>query len=211
VGIVGPSGAGKSTLMALLLRTYDPTQGAVLVNGRDIRDWELRSLRLAFGLVPQEQMLFTGTVRENIVYARGPQSDARIWAALEEAEAAGFVRGLDKGLGSRLGERGVSLSGGQKQRLAIARALLSSPQCLILDNCTSALDGETEQRLQQTLRRILSGRSAFIISHRASSVMHCRDLWVLDAGRLVEQGPPAHLMGSPGYFRFIQQAQAGLS
>jgi ABC-type multidrug transport system fused ATPase/permease subunit len=211
VGLVGPSGAGKSTLMGLLLRYYEPTQGAVLVNGRDIRDWELRSLRLAFGLVPQEQMLFTGSVRENIVYTRGAQSDARIWAALEEAEAAGFVRGLDKGLDSMLGERGVSLSGGQKQRLAIARALLSGPQCLILDNCTSALDAETEQRLQETLRRILAGRSALIISHRASSVLHCGDVWVLDAGRLVERGSAAELLEVPGYFHAIHRQQAGLS
>jgi len=211
IGVIGPSGAGKSTLMALLLRFYEPTEGAVLVNGRDLRDWDLRGLRRAFGLVPQEQMLFTGTIRENIAYARAAQGDARIWAALDEAEAADFVRGLDKGLDSRLGERGVSLSGGQKQRLAIARALLSDPQCLVLDNCTSALDGETEQRLQETLRRILEGRSALIISHRASSVVHCRDIWVLDGGRLVERGPARELLETPGYFRAIHSQQAGLS
>ena len=211
VGIVGPSGSGKSTLMALLLRYYEPAEGSVLVNGRDIRDWEMRSLRRAFGLVPQEQMLFTGSVRENIVYTQGDPTDERIWAALEEAEAADFVRRLDRGLDSRMGEKGVSLSGGQKQRLAIARALLSDPQCLILDNCTSALDGETEQRLQATLRRILAGRSAIIISHRASSVIHCQDIWVLDAGRLVEQGSAKALVESPGYFHAIQMQQAGLS
>ena len=159
-------------------------------------------------LVPQEQMLFTGTVRENISYHRDNPDDAAIWAALEEAEAAGFVRDLDKGLESLIGERGVSLSGGQKQRLSIARALLSRPQCLVLDNCTSALDGKTEQRLQETLRRVLLGRSAIVISHRASSVAHCQQIVVLDAGRTVEQGSAAELLALPGYFSAIHKQQS---
>jgi ABC-type multidrug transport system fused ATPase/permease subunit len=211
VGIVGPSGSGKSSLMALLLRFYEPSSGAILVNGRDIRDWEMQSLRRAFALVPQEQMLFTGSVRDNIVYSPSGVDEARVWAALEEAEASDFVRALDKGLESRIGERGVSLSGGQKQRLAIARALLNEPQCLILDNCTSALDGETEQRLQATLRRILQKRSAIIISHRASSVIHCSQIWVMDAGRVVENGSAKDLLSAPGYFYAVQRQQAGLA
>jgi ABC-type multidrug transport system fused ATPase/permease subunit len=180
-----------------------------LVNGKDIRDWEMQSLRRAFALVPQEQVLFTGTVRDNLVYSKDVVGDEAVWKALEAAEAASFIRELDKGLDARIGERGVSLSGGQKQRLAIARALLNEPQCLILDNCTSALDGETEQRLQATLRRILKGKSAIIISHRASSVIHCEAIWVMDAGRLVEEGSVKTLMAAPGYFHAIQKQQAG--
>jgi ABC-type multidrug transport system fused ATPase/permease subunit len=209
VGIVGPSGSGKSTLMALLLRFYEPEQGRILVNGRDLRDWEMHSLRRAFALVPQEQMLFTGTIRENVVYTREKSDDATIWKALEEAEATEFVRELEGGLDSVVGEKGVSLSGGQKQRLAIARALLARPQCLILDNCTSALDGHTEQRLQATLRQVLVGRSAIIISHRASSVSHCNQVLVLDGGRLVEQGSAEELGAASGYFSAIQRQQAG--
>lgn len=208
VGIVGPSGSGKSTLMALLLRFYDLEEGAILLNGRDVRDWELQSLRRAFAHVPQEQMLFTGTVRENIAYKRD-MNESRIWEALGQAEAEPFVRHLDKGLESKIGERGVSLSGGQKQRLAIARALLSDPQCLILDNCTSALDGETEVRLQTTLRRILTGRTALIISHRVSSVLHCEQILVMDSGRLLEEGSASELLAQSGYFHAIQRQQAG--
>ncbi|MES2202043.1 MAG: ABC transporter ATP-binding protein [candidate division FCPU426 bacterium] len=209
IGIVGPSGSGKSTLMALLLRFYEPTEGTISVNGRDIRDWEMQSLRRAFALVPQELALFTGSVRENLLFSRENRDDARIWAALEQAEAASFIKDLDRGLDSRIGERGVSLSGGQKQRLSIARALLNDPQCLILDNCTSALDGETEQRLQATLRKILEGKSAIIISHRASSVIHCGQIWVMDAGRVVESGGVKDLLAAPGYFHSIHLQQAG--
>jgi ABC-type multidrug transport system fused ATPase/permease subunit len=211
VGIVGPSGSGKSTLMALLLRFYEPVDGQIRVNGSDLRDWEMQSLRRAFALVPQEPMLFTGSVRENLSYGREAPPDAELWQALEEAEAAEFVRKLDGGLDSIIGERGVSLSGGQKQRLSIARALITQPQCLILDNCTSALDGETEQRLQETLRRVLKGRTALIISHRSSSVLHCQQVLVMDAGRVVESGTPADLLAQPSYFASIHRQQAGMA
>lgn len=210
VGIVGPSGSGKSTLMALLLRFYEPNEGRILVNGRDIQEWEMQSLRRAFALVPQEPLLFTGSVRENLAYGREAPTEAELWQALEEAEAAEFVRKLEGGLESIIGERGVSLSGGQKQRLSIARALITRPQCLILDNCTSALDGETEQRLQETLRRVLRGRSALVISHRSSSVLHCHQVLVMDAGRVVESGAPAALLAQPGYFAAIHAQQAGM-
>ncbi len=209
VGLVGPSGSGKSTLMALLLRFYEPDQGAIRVNGRDLKGWEMQSLRRAFALVPQEPILFTGPIRENLSYGRESPADEELWRALEEAEAAGFVRSMDGGLDAIIGERGVSLSGGQKQRLSIARALVTRPQCLILDNCTSALDGETERRLQETLRRVLKGRSALVISHRTLSVMHCNHILVMDAGRVVEEGSPSELLSRPGYFAAIHAQQAG--
>jgi ABC-type multidrug transport system fused ATPase/permease subunit len=209
-GIIGPSGSGKSTMMALLLRYYDPTEGRILVNGVDIRDWELISLRRAFGLVPQEIMLFSGTIRENVLYTHDKRSDAVIMEALERAEAAGFVKELEKGLDTEVGERGVSLSGGQKQRLAIARALLARPQALVLDNCTSALDGETEQKLLRTLREFMAGKTACIVSHRVASVAHCAQIVVMDAGRIVELGTADELMEAKGYYADIHAQQSVL-
>jgi ABC-type multidrug transport system fused ATPase/permease subunit len=209
-GIIGPSGSGKSTLMALLLRYYDPTEGRILVNGVDIKDWELISLRRAFGLVPQEIMLFSGTIRENVLYTHDKRSDAVIMEALERAEAFGFVKEMEKGLDTEVGERGVSLSGGQKQRLAIARALLARPQVLVLDNCTSALDGETEQKLLRTLREFMAGKTACIVSHRVASVAHCAQIVVMDAGRIVELGTADELMEAKGYYADIHAQQSVL-
>ena len=207
VGIVGPSGSGKSTLMALMLRYYDPTEGRILLNGRDIQEWDILSLRRAFGVVPQDMILFSGTIRENVMYTQGEVEDPRIWKALEDAEAAGFVRETEKGLDTLVGEEGLSLSGGQKQRLSIARAILPEPQVLILDNCTSALDAATEQRIQATMREKLGGRTAFIISHRIASVTPCNTVIVMDAGRIIEEGSPMELLGTPGYFANIYKQQ----
>jgi ABC-type multidrug transport system fused ATPase/permease subunit len=208
MGILGPSGAGKSTLMALLLRFYDVEQGRILVNGADVRDWDLQGLRRLFGLVPQEPILFSGAIRENLAFRNAGADEARLWEALRTAEMADFVRGLPQGLDSVLGERGVSLSGGQRQRLALARALVGKPELLILDNCTSALDGETEKRILGALREALRGRSAFIITHRAPGVLHCGRLAVLDGGRLAESGTPERLLAEPGYFKDIYTLQA---
>ncbi len=207
VGILGPSGSGKSTLMALLLRFYEPQKGRVLVNGRDLREWDLPSLRRAFGLVPQEPILFSGSIRDNLNFRRAGAGDGEVWEVLKAAEAEPFVRALPRGLDTDLGEKGLTLSGGQRQRLALARALLGGPELVILDNCTSALDGETEKRILRTLRVRLEGRSAFIISHRASAVMHCARLAVFDGGRVAEQGEPGELMRQPGYFRDIVRQQ----
>jgi ABC-type multidrug transport system fused ATPase/permease subunit len=208
MGILGPSGAGKSTLMALLLRFYDVAGGRVLVNDVDVRDWDLQGLRRGFGLVPQEPVLFSGAIRENLSFRNSGADEAGLWDALRTAEMADFVRGLPEGLDSVLGERGVSLSGGQRQRLALARALVGRPELLILDNCTSALDGETENRILGALRDTLKGRSAVIITHRAAGVLHCGRLAVLDAGRLAETGTPQELLAEPGYFRDIYTLQA---
>jgi ABC-type multidrug transport system fused ATPase/permease subunit len=183
VGIIGPSGCGKSSLMALMLRYYDPTEGRVLVNGRDLREWDLASVRRAFGLVPQEVILFSGTIRENVLYTQGARDDAAIWRALDDSMAAEFVRAHERGLATLIGERGVSLSGGQKQRLSIARALLTDPEVLVLDSCTSSLDGETEQKLLGTLRSFMKGGTAVIVSHRVGSVTDCGRLLVMDNGR----------------------------
>jgi ABC-type multidrug transport system fused ATPase/permease subunit len=207
MGILGPSGSGKSTLMALLLRFYDVDRGRVLVNGVDVRDWDLQSLRRGVGLVPQEPILFSGAIRENLRFRHGEMGEADLWEALRMVDMDGFVRGLPQGLDSALGERGVSLSGGQRQRLALARALLGKPELLILDNCTSALDGETEKRVLAVLRESLKDRSAFIITHRAPGVLHCSRLAVLDAGRLAESGTPRQLLDRPGYFKDIHSLQ----
>ncbi len=211
LGVIGPSGSGKSTLMALMLRFYDPVEGRVLLNGRDIREWDLKSVRRMFGVVSQEVVLFSGTVRENVVYSGAETDEGRVWRALEDAEAAGFVREAPQGLETRLGERGLSLSGGQRQRISLARALLGEPQVLVLDNCTSALDATTERRVQERLRSRLSTSSAVIVSHRISSVQECDRVVVLDAGRVIEQGPPGELAEQGGYFEAIWRQQAGPS
>lgn len=211
VGLLGPSGSGKSTLLALMLRYYDPTEGRVLVNGRDLKTWDLSSVRRAFGLVPQEMILFSGPVRENILYTQEARDDAAVRRALERAEAAAFVDALPKGLDTEIGERGVSLSGGQKQRLSIARALLAEPEVLVLDNCTSALDGETERRLLGALREAAAGRTALIVSHRVASVLHCGRVLVMDAGRIVEDGAPEALTARGGYFADIRRQQEGVA
>ncbi|MFH1024177.1 MAG: ABC transporter ATP-binding protein [Planctomycetota bacterium] len=218
LGLVGPSGAGKSTLMALLLRFYEPTEGRILVNGKPLADWNLGDLRRVFGLVPQDVILFSGPLRDNVRYAQGDVPEERIWEALEEAEAAGFVREIPERLLARVGEHGLSLSGGQKQRISIARALLTKPELLVLDNCTSALDSETEARLQETLWKILESRpnpagkgrrTAIIISHRISSVMRCHRIIVLDGGRIIEQGTAEELLRRRGYFHGIHEEQTG--
>lgn len=203
LGIVGPSGAGKSTLLALLLRYFDPTEGRVLLNGRDLREWDLGSVRQSFGLVPQEVILFSGAIRENIVYTRDHRDDAEIWRVLTRAEGAQFVRELEHGLETEIGERGVSLSGGQKQRLSIARALLTQPELLVLDNCTSALDGETEQRLLKALGDLMKGKSSITVSHRVASVSECDRVLVMNQGRVIEEGSPRELLTAGGYFAEI--------
>jgi len=210
VGVIGPSGSGKSTLMALMMRYYDPTEGRVLVNGRDLREWDIASVRRAFGLVPQEVILFSGTIRENVLYTQGSRSDAEVWKALDDSMASGFVREHPEGLETVIGERGVSMSGGQKQRLSIARALLTDPEVLVLDSCTSALDGETEQKLLATLRAFIKGGTAVIVSHRVGSVMDCDRILVMDAGRVVEEGNPAKLRDEHGYFADIHRQQSAL-
>jgi len=185
VALVGPSGAGKTTLAHLLPRFFDPTTGRVLIDGRDLRDLDLRSYRRHIGLVPQEIFLFDRTVAENLTYgARDAAPDAMRRAA-EAANALEFVEAMPDGFDTVIGERGVKLSGGQRQRLAIAREILRNPAILVLDEATSSLDSETELLIQEALDHLLADRTSFVIAHRLSTVVRADRIVCLDGGRIV--------------------------
>ena len=194
LALVGPSGAGKSTLFNLIPRFYDPTEGEITLDGMDLRGVTQTSLRGQIGIVPQETLLFGGTVRENIAYGRLGASDAEIRDAARAANADGFIRDLPAGYETIVGERGTKLSGGQRQRIAIARALLKDPRLLLLDEATSALDTESEALVQDALARLMQGRTAVIIAHRLSTVKIAHRIAVLDKGRLVELGTHEELL-----------------
>jgi subfamily B ATP-binding cassette protein MsbA len=197
VALVGPSGAGKSTLFNLIPRFYDPTAGRVLIDGVDLRAVTQRSVRSQIGLVPQETMLFSGSIKENIAYGRLDASEAEIIAAARAANAHDFIMATVDGYDSRVGERGIKLSGGQRQRVAIARAILKDPRILLLDEATSALDSESEELVQDALERLMQGRTSIIIAHRLSTIKIAHRILVLDGGRIVEQGSHDALMTIP--------------
>lgn len=207
VALVGRSGAGKTTLTNLIARFYDPTDGAILLDGRDLRDIELDSYRRLLGIVEQDVFLFDGTIRDNIAYARRDASDADVIAAAEAAAAWEFIERLPEGMDAWIGERGVKLSGGQRQRLAIARAILADPKILILDEATSNLDSESERLIQESLGRLLEGRTAIVIAHRLSTIMGADRIVVLEGGRVIEQGTHASLMAGGGRYREMVQLQ----
>jgi ATP-binding cassette subfamily B protein len=209
IGLVGPTGAGKSTAAKLLLRLYDPDAGRVTVDGRDVREYTLDSLRTAVGYVSQDVYLFDGTVRENVTYGAFDATDDEIERALTTAGAAGFVRALPEGLDTRIGERGVKLSGGQRQRLSIARATLQDPAILVLDEATSAVDTETEAVIQRGLRALMAGRTSLVIAHRLSTVKDADTIVVLDEGRVVESGPHRELLDREGLYAALWNVQAG--
>ena len=188
VAFVGPSGAGKTTLLALLPRFYTPSGGRITIDGVDIADMTLESLRSQIGLVSQDVFLFGSTLRENILYGKLDATAAELEAAVENAQLSTLVAALPEGLETIVGERGVMLSGGQKQRVAIARAFLKNPPVLILDEATSALDRETERDIQAALLRLSQGRTTLIIAHRLETVQHADQIVVMDAGRKVETG-----------------------
>lgn len=194
LALVGPSGAGKSTLVSLLPRFYDVQSGAVCIDGHDVRDVSLASLRRQIGIVPQETQLFSGTVRDNIRYGRLEANDAEVEAAARAANVHDFVTALPEGYATLVGERGVKLSGGQRQRVAIARAILKNPRILILDEATSALDSESERLVQEALERLMQGRTSIVIAHRLSTVKRADRIAVMAAGELLELGNHAELL-----------------
>lgn len=200
IALVGPSGSGKSTIANLIPRFYDVTAGAIRIDGHDIRDVTLASLREQIGIVPQDTALFNTTIEENIRYGRLDATDEEVAAAVRAANAEEFVRQLPQGLQTPIGDRGLVLSGGQRQRIAIARALLKDPRILILDEATSALDTESEQLVQAALERLMIGRTAFIIAHRLTTIQDADHILVIDRGRIVESGTHQSLLALHGMY-----------
>jgi subfamily B ATP-binding cassette protein MsbA len=207
VALVGPSGGGKTTLVSLLPRFWDVTRGQVRLDGHDVRELRLADLRGTIGVVPQEPALFSGTIRENIAYARPDASEAEIVDAAKAAHAHEFVERLPLGYDTVVGERGVKLSGGQRQRVAIARAILKDPAVLVLDEATSNLDTESERLIEDALARLLVGRTTLIIAHRLSTVRRADRLVVVDRGRIVEEGTHARLLALGGLYARLYQRQ----
>ncbi|HEX6911792.1 MAG TPA: ATP-binding cassette domain-containing protein, partial [Longimicrobium sp.] len=207
VALVGPSGAGKTTIAALIPRFWDVQRGSVSLDGTDVRQLRLADLRDAVGLVPQETLLFSGTVRENIAYGRPDASEAEVQAAARAAHAHEFIQLLAEGYDTRVGERGIKLSGGQRQRVALARAILKDPAVLILDEATSSLDAESEALIEDALNGLLAGRTTLIIAHRLSTVRRADRLLVLEGGRIVEEGPHAALIAAGGLYARLYARQ----
>jgi ABC-type multidrug transport system fused ATPase/permease subunit len=209
VALVGPSGSGKTSLVALIARLYDPTAGTVLVDGADVREVEVTSLRSEIAFVADDSFLFTASVAENIAYARPGATLEEIEAAARRAQADEFIRALPDGYETRVGERGLTLSGGQRQRVAIARALLADPRILILDDATSSVDATTEAAIKDGLQEAMAGRTTFIIAHRLSTVSLADEIVVLDGGRIVDRGSHQELLDGCGFYREI--AEHGLA
>jgi ATP-binding cassette subfamily B protein len=209
IGLVGPTGAGKSTLMKLLLRFYDVNDGAIRINGHDVRDRSLESLRRSIGYVGQEPYLFDGTVRENIAYSRPNADDADVEEAARRAGAHEFIRDLSKGYETHVGERGVKLSGGQRQRISIGRAVLDDPAILILDEATSHVDNETEAIIQNRLEDLVADRTTFAIAHRLSTVRHADQILVVEDGKVIERGTHEDLLEGDGLYANLWNVQVG--
>jgi ABC-type multidrug transport system fused ATPase/permease subunit len=210
VALVGPSGSGKSTIASLLLRFYEPQQGRILFDGRPATDYGLHELRGQMALVPQEVLLFGGSIAENIAYGKPGAAQPEIEAAARRANAHDFITSFPEGYQTLVGERGVKVSGGQRQRIAIARALLKDPSILILDEATSALDAESERLVQQALEELMRGRTCFVIAHRLSTIRSANTIIMLRDGAVLENGSHDELMAIPdGAYRRMVELQHG--
>ena len=209
IGLVGHTGAGKSTLINLLIRHYDPSQGRILLDGTDLRDYKIKDLRDQYALVLQESVLFATSIRENISYARPEATEEQIVAAAKAANAHEFISQQPQGYDTIIGERGQTLSGGERQRIAIARAFLRDAPILILDEPTSALDSKTEADILSAIRKLMKGRTTFVIAHRLSTIRSADQIFVLESGKLIEKGDHQMLMDANGQYRqFVEQQNA---
>lgn len=211
VALVGPSGAGKTSIANLIPRFYDPVSGRVTVDGHDVREVKLASLRQQVAVVLQDTFLFNGTVRDNVIYGQPDASDDDMIAAAKAAYAHEFIVNLPQGYDTEIGERGVKLSGGQKQRLALARAILTDPRILILDEATSSVDAEAEYLIQQALEKVLEGRTALVIAHRLSTIRHADKIIALEDGRIVEVGDHRKLLARGGLYSQMYRRQYDLA
>jgi subfamily B ATP-binding cassette protein MsbA len=203
IALVGPTGAGKTTIVNLLHRFYDPLEGRITIDGYDLRRVKLDSLYRQIALVPQETILFGGTILDNIRYGREDASEGEVLAASRAAHAHEFINALPDGYRTVVGEKGVNLSGGQRQRLAIARAILKNPRILLLDEATSSLDSESERLVQDALERLMAGRTTFVVAHRLTTVQQADRILVLNKGRIVEEGTHASLMDRRGLYHYL--------
>jgi ATP-binding cassette subfamily B protein len=207
IALLGRTGSGKTTAVNLIPRFYDVTQGSVCIDGLDVRELELESLRPQIGIVLQESLLFADTIRENIAYGRLDATDDEVVTAAKAARAHDFIMEFPDGYDTEVGERGVTLSGGQRQRVSIARALLMDPRILILDDSTSSVDTETEYLIQQALKALMEGRTTFVIAQRLQTLMYADQILVLDQGRIVERGQHEELLAQGGLYREIYDLQ----
>jgi subfamily B ATP-binding cassette protein MsbA len=203
VALVGPTGAGKTTVINLLHRFYDPTEGRITIDGKDLRHVTIESWYRQIALVPQETILFGGTILDNICYGNRAATEAAVLEASKAAHAHDFITSLPDGYQTRVGEKGVNLSGGQRQRIAIARAILKNPRILLLDEATSSLDTESERLVQEALQHLMKGRTTFVVAHRLSTIQRADRILVLDKGKLVEEGNHAQLMARNGLYHYL--------
>lgn len=207
LGVLGKTGAGKSTIAALMVRQYDPTEGAILVDGVDIKNWDLPTLKSYLGWVPQEAFLFSDTIANNIAFGMDAMEIDAVQSAAKAAGVHENIMGFDKQYQTKVGERGITLSGGQKQRVSIARALIKSPKVIVLDDCLSAVDTETEEQILSNLRKATENLSGIIIAHRVSSVKHCQQIICLDQGVIIESGTPEELEAAQGHYSDLIKMQ----